>query len=141
MMQVGFRPAFSFRVPENFRRLFTREEAEGMLDSIRPLVARMVAARDRILSLRPALQPVMDRAQRNGGSRKAAELLTALEEIRASIEAVQTQGILVKDVNTGLLDFPSQREDRVVFLCWQFLEEHVAFWHEQDTGFSGRKPL
>jgi hypothetical protein len=47
----------------------------------------------------------------------------------------------VKDVQLGLLDFPSEREGRVVFLCWRYGEPEVAHWHEVDTGYAARKPL
>ena len=58
-------------------------------------------------------------------------LATELEEI----------GCELKDVHTGLLDFRSLREDRVVYLCWRLGEDEIRFWHELDTGFAGRQPL
>jgi hypothetical protein len=126
---------------ESFAKVFSLEEAEALLDTLRPVVARMVEARDRILNLRPSLEPLMEKAGGNGGSRKASEILEALEEIRRAIEAIQAHGVQVKDVNTGLIDFPSPREGRLVFLCWRNGEDHIRFWHELDAGVSGRQPL
>jgi hypothetical protein len=50
-------------------------------------------------------------------------------------------GVLIKDINTGLLDFPSIRDDHEVYLCWLYGEERIAFWHEIDAGFAGREPI
>jgi hypothetical protein len=50
-------------------------------------------------------------------------------------------GVLLKGIDEGLLDFPSERDGRVVYLCWRMGEDTISFWHEVDTGFSGRQPL
>jgi hypothetical protein len=50
-------------------------------------------------------------------------------------------GVVVKDVNTGLVDFPSQRDGREVFLCWRYGEERVAYWHDLDAGVAGRQEV
>lgn len=124
-----------------FPRVFTLEEANRLLESLRPVVARMVEARDRILSLRPGLEPMMEKSGGNGGGRSASEILEALDSIRRAIESIQAQGVLVKDVNTGLIDFPSHREGRLVFLCWRHGEDQIAYWHELDSGFAGRQSI
>jgi hypothetical protein len=67
-------------------------------------------------------------------TRRAAELAGALEEI-------QDLGVVVKDLDTGLVDFPSVREGRDVLLCWRLGEDEVAFWHGYDDGFAGRQPI
>ncbi len=126
---------------EHFPRVFTLEEANHVLETLRPVVARMVEARDRILGLRPSLEPLMEKAGGNGGSKNASEILEGLDVIRRAIETIQAQGVLVKDVNTGLIDFPSPREGRVVFLCWRHGEDQIEYWHELDVGFQGRQPL
>ena len=53
----------------------------------------------------------------------------------------EKSGIDVKDISTGLVDFPSIREGRVVFLCWRMEEETISHWHELETGFAARQPL
>jgi hypothetical protein len=50
-------------------------------------------------------------------------------------------GCILKDINTGLVDFPTVRKGREVFLCWQHGEPEIAFWHDVDAGFAGRQPL
>ena len=57
------------------------------------------------------------------------------------VGANQRLGILIKDVDTGLVDFPHMREEREVYLCWRLGEPKVEFWHDVDSGFSGRQPL
>ena len=69
-----------------------------------------------------------------GVSRRATELARVLEEIQAL-------GVVVKDLDTGLVDFPSVRDGRDVLLCWRLGEDEVAFWHGYDDGFAGRRPI
>lgn len=124
-----------------FPRLFTRIEANDLLGQLQPLIDQMMDGRQRILELRPDLEPVLDKAVRNGASHETSEALAAFTEVKNAIESIQGHGVLVKDVNAGLLDFPSEREGRVVFLCWRVGESGVDHWHELDEGFSGRHPL
>ena len=59
----------------------------------------------------------------------------------ADIEKLAQLDIELKDLQRGLIDFPTMREGRVVYLCWELGEPEVAYWHELDTGFGGRQPL
>jgi hypothetical protein len=59
----------------------------------------------------------------------------------AALEGLDAIGVLVKDVDAGLVDFPSVRDGREVFLCWQLGEEELAWWHTIEDGFRGRRPL
>jgi hypothetical protein len=61
--------------------------------------------------------------------------------IAAGIREVVGQGIELKDIDRGLIDFPSPREGRVVYLCWRLGERRIRYWHEVDAGFAGRQPL
>jgi len=63
------------------------------------------------------------------------------EDMREGIERLSSLGIELKDLGTGLVDFPALHEGRTVYLCWQLGEPEVAFWHELDTGFAGRMPI
>jgi hypothetical protein len=108
---------------------------------VRSLVESVLAARQRILDAQPEVWPVLQRAIGNGGSHKAGELVEELKRIERGIKAIQDLGVLVKDINTGLMDFPAVRGGREVFLCWRYDEPRVGFWHELHTGFAGRQPL
>jgi len=125
----------------SFRRLFTAEEANALLDDLRPMLGAILRYRARIVELQPALAPVLEKMLGNGGNRVASELLETFERLRASVRAVEAMGVLIKDLETGLVDFPSRRGDEIVFLCWRFGESSVAHWHRLDAGFAGRQPV
>ena len=69
---------------------------------------------------------------------RATDLLRA---IGARLDGLRMLGIELKDLEHGLVDFPSWREGRVVYLCWRLDEERIGYWHELDAGFQGRQPL
>jgi len=124
-----------------FQRLFTTEQANALLEALRPLVAQMLAAREQILAVQPSLEPVLNKAASNGGHRQSLAAVEGFERLLEVVEKIQSHGVVVKDVNLALLDFPSPREGRVVFLCWKYDEPLIAFWHEIDAGYSSRQPL
>jgi hypothetical protein len=101
----------------------------------------VLAARQRIVDAQAEVWPVLEKAIGNGGSKKAGELVEDFKKVENGVQAIQKLGVVVKDVNSGLVDFPALRKDREVFLCWQYDEPRVAFWHELDTGFAGRQPI
>ena len=122
-------------------RYFTVEEANAALTTLRPIVATMLAARERIVAAQPELWPVLEKAAGNGGSDKASAVLLDFEALRKSVKAIEGLGIELKDINTGLVDFLSERDGRDVYLCWKYDEPRVAFWHDLEAGFQGRQPL
>jgi len=63
------------------------------------------------------------------------------EAVAAAVEELNRLGVLVKDLDRGLVDFPALRQGEEVLLCWQVGEDEVAFWHGVEEGFAGRKPL
>jgi len=129
-------------------RNFTPDKANELLWTVRPLVERMVEAKRALDAAQAEADDVSARISGNGGglpparlaevdagvSRRATELARILEEIQAL-------GVVVKDLDTGLVDFPSVRDGRDVLLCWQLGEDEVAFWHGYDDGYSGRRPI
>jgi hypothetical protein len=126
---------------ETYPRFFTLDQANQLLEVLRPLVSEMLAARSTILELQPQLVDVLNKAINNGGSVVSAEALEAFEALKTILYNIQQYDVFVKDVNSGLIDFPSIRDGEVVFLCWQFGEGDIKFWHELETGFQGRKFL
>ena len=71
--------------------------------------------------------------------RPAARLL--VEEIDATVGEIEGSGVHLKDIKLGLIDFPAERDGEVIYLCWQFGEPEVAFWHRVEDGFAGRQPV
>ena len=122
-------------------RYFTVEEANALLPTLRQWLAAMLAARQRIVDAQPELWPMLEKAVGNGGSKKAGAVLADFEIIQRHAHDIGALGIELKDLNTGLLDFPAQRDGREVYLCWRYDEARITHWHEVDAGFAGRQPL
>jgi len=126
---------------DQFERLFTPEEANQLLDSLRPSVDQLVEARSQVSELRPDLAGALQKAINNGGSLATGRLMGLLQRIRGLVDRIQAQGVLVKDIDQGLLDFPARHQGRIVFLCWKHGEGEIAFWHDLESGFASRQPL
>jgi hypothetical protein len=122
-------------------KYFTVAEANALLPRLKVLLAEMLAARERIIKSRPTWAPMIEKAPSNGGGERGKQLYTDSEQIRLTMAQVSEWGILIKDVDAGLVDFPALRNGREVYLCWKLGEERVTYWHEIDAGFAGRQPL
>jgi hypothetical protein len=119
-------------------RYFTLDQANSEIPALRDSLKRIREARRTVLK---TAERVQERAETDGGGAEGKESWEALRVLREEIEGIVGRGIILRDPDTGLVDFPSRREGRVVYLCWRDDEDRVAFWHEVNTGFSGRKPL
>ena len=124
-----------------FKRHFSVDEANSLLPHVLSVFERIQAIGVDLEKHQKALDKLHERAPGNGGSKKSSDLLTLSEAITRLMQGLEEQGILIKDVQGGLIDFPHIREDREVFLCWKMGEKKVAYWHEIETGFRGRQPL
>jgi hypothetical protein len=122
-------------------RYFTVEEANLALATLRPLVERMLELRQSILERQPEIWPALQKAVGNGGSQAASQVAMEFTSLDALARQIHASGALLKDLNQGLLDFPSLRDGREVYLCWRFNEESVQYWHDMDAGFAGRQRL
>lgn len=122
-------------------RYFTVEQANAALTVIRPVMGEIQAIRQDVLDRQPEVWPVLQKAAGNGGSRAASLMAQSFERLDQLVHQIMDMGVLIKDINSGLLDFPSIRDDHEVYLCWLYDEERIAFWHEIDAGFAGREPI
>lgn len=120
---------------------FTLESANEALKIVKPLVTQVMEIRQEILDKQPEAWPAVEKAAGNGGNRSAGEIALHFSRLEALIEAIQASGAVIKDINSGLIDFLALREGREVYLCWKFGEEEIRYWHELDAGFSGRQPV
>ncbi|GBD21030.1 hypothetical protein HRbin28_01479 [bacterium HR28] len=127
------------------RRYFTVEEARMLVPRLRGLLTALQAEKrelDRELAELRRLAPL---AFLNGhGARFQAHEMRVAElarAIREKVRQIHDLGVEVKDLDMGLVDFPSLRDGREVYLCWKVDEPTVAYWHERDAGFRGRQPL
>ena len=122
-------------------RYFTVEQANEALKTLKPLVQEMLAIRQSILERQPENWPALQKAIGNGGSKAASLLAQEFTRLNELARQIQSAGVLLKDINLGLLDFPSLRDGREVYLCWRHGEERVEFWHDLDAGYAGRQKL
>jgi hypothetical protein len=122
-------------------RYFTPEEANHALPQVRTLVVQVMQAREAIIAAQPELWPVLEKSIGNGGSKKAGELLSEFRRVEQGVQRLQDIGCVLKDMSIGLVDFPALRDGREVLLCWKFDEPEVAYWHDLQGGYQGRKRL
>jgi len=127
---------------------FTVDEANAALEQVRPFAESMVAHRKALAAAGERWNELAGKIAGNGGGLDRGELAGLQEkiereqgEVARCIRAIQSHGAQVKDVDTGLLDFPSQRDGVEIELCWQVGEERIEYWHGIEEGFAGRKPL
>ena len=130
------------------RRLFTVDEANEALARVRPLAEEMVRHRRRLARAEERRSSLSQRIAGNGGdlapsdlSEAQGELETAAAGVARCVTAIHELGVLVKDLDRGLVDFPSRRGDEEVLLCWHVGEGEIRYWHGADEGFAGRKEL
>jgi hypothetical protein len=120
-------------------RLYTQEEADAMLPELRERLERIRRARQ--VMLREA-ELVREKVVEDGGGANAGRgYWESTDVLRTEIERLSSEGILLRDPESGLVDFPAEREGESVYLCWRLGEERVGHWHPPDTGFAGRRPL
>jgi hypothetical protein len=124
--------------PEESGRLYTVDEANATLVDLRESLVRIREARREVLR---SGRRVGAHAAADGGGPEGTTYLEALSILREEVERLASDDIILRDAESGLVDFPSERGGRVVQLCWRLGEDRVDHWHEVDAGFQARKPL
>ena len=122
-------------------RIFTLSEAVGLLAQLRSVLEEVTDEWNRIKSLNPQIQKAREKAQFDGYSPYGVEYIEAVSHLMLLLQQIRDMGVLLKDVDRGLCDFPYMRNGRVVYLCWHLGEETIAYWHDIEAGFAGREPL
>ncbi len=130
-------------------KLFTLTEAERTRRELEPVLIEAIDCRRKIGELDEKLAQVAHRIMMMGGVivpyEKTAKVRMEREHfaaaIKAALERIEATGCVVKDLDVGLLDFPAVIGNEEVYLCWRLGEDRIRFWHRQDEGFAGRKPL
>jgi hypothetical protein len=130
------------------KRLFTPSEANSALAEVRPAAERLVALRARMHALSETQGDNILAIGGNGVGHAASDLNAAregleqlAEQVAAAVVDLESLGVVVKDLDLGLLDFPGLRDGEEVELCWQVGEDAVAYWHPLDAGYRGRNPI
>jgi hypothetical protein len=122
------------------KRHYSLEEATEALPLVVELVERMRRARSRLTDAE-ARAALSDATPTNGGGNPGRTVSEGFLELRETLIGLQAMDVVLRDLETGLIDFPALRDGREVYLCWQEGEDEIAFWHEVDSGFAGRRPL
>lgn len=118
--------------------IYTRETANLLLDEVRERLVRLQQAYTEIAGHRASMAAS---AAGNGGDAGASRRLASSGTAADELSWFRDRGIVVRDVEQGLIDFPGLREGKHIYLCWRLGEDAVDFWHDRETGFSGRQPL
>ncbi|MBI3851301.1 MAG: DUF2203 domain-containing protein [Verrucomicrobia bacterium] len=123
-----------------FQKHYTREEARELLPKIRQWLQQINHLRKKLDKFSQRLAGMATEGQDLGGETVNESIRTATE-IRELLLEFQRREIMIKDLERGLIDFPSLIGGREVFLCWEQDEEDIEFWHEIDSGYAGRERL
>lgn len=129
-------------------RYFTPDEANDLLEEVRPLAEQMVDHRRRQLAASAKRALLIAQIQGNGGGLTPSDMADLEVEIETHASGLERciaelvgLGVQVKDVDKGLVDFPAVHEGDEILLCWHVGEESVEYWHSLEEGFAGRKPI
>jgi hypothetical protein len=128
---------------------FSLEEAENLLPSLQKLLDAAITSKKAVDSADEQLNEARSRILVAGGMipnyRELAGHRSRREEalaaLQSSLQQITSTGCLVKDLDTGLIDFPCLVDENEVYLCWKLGEERIGFWHRVEDGFAGRQPL
>jgi hypothetical protein len=121
-------------------RHFTVEEANAQIPWVVERLARLRAARERLTD-QDARAALAGGAQSNGGGKPGKAVGEAFVELQNGVAAFEHRGIVLRDLDSGLIDFPALRGGDEVYLCWIDGETEIGFWHHLDAGYAGRQPL
>ena len=122
-------------------RIFTLEEASRLLPRIRTILEEVTGEWRRVRELNPEIQKVREKAPFDAFTPFGVEYVESVSHLMFLLHQIKEMGVILKDADKGLCDFPYMRHGRVVYLCWHLGEDAIGFWHDVDTGFAGREPL
>jgi hypothetical protein len=130
-------------------KTFTIDEAQSLLPVLESLLKRAIEGKRAAEEIESQLSELSRRIFMSGGmrvdlpevSRQRAEMESHLERVRESISEIDSIGVQVKDLETGLLDFPFRLDEDIVLLCWRLGESAIEHWHPLESGFQGRQPV
>lgn len=122
-------------------QVFTIEEAQQLLPQLEEALLGIRRERMSLRRIGSEVQRAAKAASTGGGSPCGPRYILALEQILKSVEDIHGLGVLLKDPDKGLCDFPFMMDGRLVYLCWKLGESRIAWWHEVHSGYASRQPL
>ncbi|MGQ0812140.1 MAG: DUF2203 domain-containing protein [Nitrospiraceae bacterium] len=126
---------------DNPDHIFTLSEANRLIPQLRSHLAAVQQAKAVLVRTKEEIKKASAKAHMGGGSFAGPLYIQALQQIGQNLQSIQETGVLVKDLDMGLCDFPFLRDGRVVYLCWKLGETQIQWWHEVTTGYKDRAPL
>ena len=121
-------------------RHFTVAEANAELGRVGPMLVALRQAKSKLLD-DEAREALTEASTTNGGGDPGKQVGEAFLEVRGILGALNALGIVVRDVDRGLIDFPAVIDGKEVYLCWELGEDEIAYWHDLESGYAGRRPL
>jgi hypothetical protein len=121
-------------------RHYSVDEANALLPRVKPVLRKLRDAKD-MLTDEDAHELLSEAAPTNGGGESGRQVGEAFLEVRRLLGALQEAGIVVRDIDRGLVDFPAVLDGEEVYLCWELGEDGVEYWHDLESGYRGRQPL
>jgi len=130
-------------------KTFTLEEAQSMLPLVESLLNRAIESKQAAEAVDAELSALARRIHVTGGmlvdvtkvAARRSELEKHIQRARESVQEIDEIGVQIKDLDTGLLDFPCRVDDEIVLLCWKSGEPAIEHWHTLESGFKGRQPI
>ncbi|HET7102558.1 MAG TPA: DUF2203 domain-containing protein [Terracidiphilus sp.] len=130
-------------------RTFTIDEAQSLLPVLQSLLKRAMESRKAAERVEAELAALAQRIHVSGGmnvdviwvAKQRAEMESHMQRARETVAEIDAIGVQVKDLESGLLDFPCRMDDDVVLLCWRMGETAIEHWHTMESGFKGRQPV
>lgn len=119
-------------------RKYSREEANVLLPEVRE---RALLLRDAYAAMAGHHEKMRTLAPGNGGEQRPKDWMGSSSEFYKQMRWFEESGLVIRKIEEGLIDFPSEREGEEIFLCWRLGEDSVDHWHDTDSGFDGRQPL
>jgi len=120
--------------------LFDKREADSLLPRLVELILGLQEAAGSEAAAE-GRERLAHAGRSNGSPEAAVSVFEAAAEMQAVFDEIEEMGVILRDLATGLCDFPAAREGRPVYLCWRLGEDEVGWWHPRDMGAAGRQPL
>jgi hypothetical protein len=130
-------------------KTFTFDEAQSLVPVLEALLKRAIESKQAAEKVEADLSALSQRIYVSGGmrvdvgkvSKQRAEVESHTQRMRETVAEIDSIGVQVKDLETGLLDFPFRLDDEIVLLCWRLGETTIEHWHTVEAGFQGRQPV
>jgi hypothetical protein len=126
---------------QNLERMFTLSEANRLIPQLERHLTLIGQSKELLSRVKEEIKKASAKASFGGGSYAGRVYITSLEEMSQHLQAIQEMGVIVKDLDMGLCDFPHHMDGRIVYLCWKRGETEIRWWHDMHSGYSGRQPL